>query len=546
MATHHLPEFNHHIAPAAIVSDLMKLFATSATSEIRRKAIGELPRTTLAWGKKFLSAHFVHEPSLMHSWLGQQLDALQQMRGEKINLIGPRGSAKSTIATLCYVLRAAVEGWERYIWIVSDTKEQAQTHLENVKTELLMNPLLAQCYPGSTGQGRRWRATSIELANGVVIESFGTGQRIRGRRHGANRPTLIVCDDLQNDSHMSSAGQREASRNWFHGTLLNAGNSQTNLINLATALHREALALELHRVAGWASRNFPAIVDWPTNTDLWSQWESIYCDVDNDNARATARQFYDDHRREMDAGATVLWPAGENLYTLMQLRAEIGQTAFEREKQGSPVNPENCEWPESYFGDEAWFDEWPSDIQIRTVALDPSKGRDARRGDYSAFVLLGIDRRGVIYVEADMSRRPTPQLVADGVALCNRFRPDAFGVEANQFQELLCREFASEFARQGISHTTPAAIHNATNKLVRIRRLGPYLAQRRLRFLANSPSTRLLVDQLRDFPTASHDDGPDALEMALRLAEDVWHGRTSGDGLGNRLPVMPVDRLQMI
>jgi predicted phage terminase large subunit-like protein len=452
-------------------------------------------------------------------------------------LIGPRGSAKSTIATLCYVLRAAVEGWERYIWIVSDTKEQAQTHLENVKSELASNKRLAEYYPHAVGRGGHWRATSIQLSNGVVIESFGTGQQIRGRRYGEVRPTLIVCDDLQNDSHMSSAGQREASRQWFHGTLLNAGTCDTNLINLATALHREALALELHRSPGWVSRNFPAIIHMPTNTELWDRWESIYCDVENANASAAARQFYEDHRAEMDAGATVLWPDGENLYTLMQLRAEIGQTAFEREKQGSPVNPELCEWPEIYFAETIWFDEWPADITVRTVALDPSKGRDAGRGDYSAYVMLGIDRNGVIFVEADMARRPTPQLVADGVAFCGRFRPNAFGVEANQFQELLCGEFASEFARQGISHTIPAAIHNTANKLVRIRRLAPYLSQRRLRFLANSPSTRLLVDQLRDFPNAAHDDGPDALEMALRLAEDVWHGRHNDDGLGDRLPV---------
>ena len=151
--------------------------------------------------------------------------------------------------------------------------------------------------------------------------------------------------------------------------------------------------------------------------------------------------------------------------------------------------------------------------------------------------MLGTDPCGVIYIEADLGRRPTPQMVADGVALCARFRPHAFGVEANQFQELLCGEFSSEFSRQGIGDVVPAAIHNHVNKLIRIRRLGPYLSQRRLRFLRNSPSTSLMVDQLRDFPAAAHDDGPDALEMALRLAEEVWNGKRSSDGLGDRLPL---------
>lgn len=493
-----------------------------------------VPLDTLAWGREYLAAHFAKPPSGMHEWLNQALADFHR-RGRKVNLIGPRGAAKSTIGTLCYVLQAAVEAWEQYVWIVSDTKQQAQTHLENVKAELVDNSELARDYPRATGRGPRWQATSIELANGVVIESFGTGQRIRGRRRRAHRPTLIVCDDLQNDNHISSAVQRDLSRRWFHGTLLKAGTKRTNVVNLATALHRDALAVELLTAAGWKSARFAAIQTWPTNLDLWNEWETIYCDVDNPNVRQDALEFFRQHRVEMEAGASVLWPAEEDLYTLMKMRVESGRTAFEREKQGSPVDPELCEWPESYFEDHIWFDAWPAELIVKTMALDPSKGHDGRRGDYSAYVMLGIDAAGVIYVEADLARRPTPQIVADGAGWCRRFQPLAFGVEANQFQELLAGEIAAEFARQQLTHISPAAIHNHSNKQLRIRRLGPHLSQRRLRFLTGSASTRLLVDQLRDFPAGAHDDGPDALEMALRLAEEVWHGRNANDGLGNRL-----------
>ena len=109
------------------------------------------------------------------------------------------------------------------------------------------------------------------------------------------------------------------------------------------------------------------------------------------------------------------------------------------------------------------------------MALDPSKGSDARRGDYSAIVLLGVDRQGMFYVEADLARRPTPEMVADGAEWFRRFRPDVFGVEANQFQDLLAGEFEAEFRRQGILAARPVPIENRTNKQVRIRRLGPYL-----------------------------------------------------------------------
>ena len=84
--------------------------------------------TTLEWGRKYLPEHFVHPSSAMHvGWRGSWMRCGKD-RGSKINLIGPRGSAKSTVATFCYVLRAAVEGREPYIWIVSDTSDQAKIH----------------------------------------------------------------------------------------------------------------------------------------------------------------------------------------------------------------------------------------------------------------------------------------------------------------------------------------------------------------------------------------------------------------------------------
>jgi predicted phage terminase large subunit-like protein len=200
------------------------------------------------------------------------------------------------------------------------------------------------------------------------------------------------------------------------------------------------------------------------------------------------------------------------------------------------VSPELCEWPESYFGGHLWFEDWPRNLAVKVLALDPSKGSDARRGDYSAFVRLGVDRQGILYVEADLGRRPVPEIVAAGVEHYRQFRPDAFGVEANQFQDLLGAEIEAEFRRQGMLGVHPWLIHNEVNKRVRIRRLGPHLAARRLRMKADSPSTLMLVDQLRQFPTADHDDGPDALEMALRLAEEMLAG-VPDDGRGRRLAV---------
>ncbi len=503
-----------------------------------RSAGNRMPpeRSLLAWSREYLPEHFRLPPSRMHHWLERQLMWMSTHRGSKLNVLGPRGSAKSTVAALAYPLFVALHDLEPYIWIVSDSRRQAVAHLENIKQQLLDNPRLASDYPEAVGRGPVWRASYIILRNGVAIEAFGTGQRIRGRRRAAFRPTLIICDDLQNDQHMQSALQREHSRQWFHGTLMQAGTPSTNVIHLATALHAEALGLELTRTAGWKSRVFSAIERWPDRIDLWQQWEDIYGGIADRFAQQRARQFYEEHRAEMEKGARVLWPEAEDLYTLMCQRATGGRAAFEREKQNRPIQPQWCEWPEEYFAEPLWFEKWPSRLQAKVMALDPSKGADARRGDYSAFVVLGLGEDHLMYVEADLGRRSVAQLLSDGAALWEKHRPDLFAVESNQFQELLAEEFAAEFRRQHLAAPVPVLMENRVSKLVRLRRLGPYLASKRLRFKSDSASTRLLVEQLREFPVGDHDDGPDALEMAVRLVNDLLRPRVD-DGLGSRLPV---------
>jgi predicted phage terminase large subunit-like protein len=170
-----------------------------------------------------------------------------------------------------------------------------------------------------------------------------------------------------------------------------------------------------------------------------------------------------------------------------------------------------------------WFECWPTGLVVKTIGLDPSKGKDAKQGDYSAYILYGCDGNGIEYVEADLKRRPAEQIVADGVEYCRLFEPDGFGIEINQFQELFVADFECVAPREHVRFPI-IPLENTVNKEVRIRRNGPYLYERKTRFKCHSPGTKLLVDQLRDFPIGDFDDGADALEMARRVAMQVLMG----------------------
>ena len=90
-----------------------------------------------------------------------------------------------------------------------------------------------------------------------------------------------------------------------------------------------------------------------------------------------------------------------------------------------------------------------------------------------------------------------------------------FGVEANQFQSLMVDNLERRANEVGV-RLRVKAIESRTTKHSRIANLEPEIAQGRIRFRKRDQE---LLDQLRAFPHAAHDDGPDALEMAVQLAE---------------------------
>ena len=443
--------------------------------------------------------------------------------------------------TAFYPLYGACEELENYILICSESSAQANKYLANIARELAGNPALADKYPDACGEGPIWNQSTLVLRNGVTIEALGAGKKVRGRRMGEKRPTCIIVDDPEGEDAVFSKVRRGRIYDWFTRGVLPAGDQRTNFFVIGTRLHQECLTAQLSR-QGWEHKVFKAISEWPARMDLWNQWELALSDQslpDVDARKAAARAYYETNKDEMERGAKLLWPEREPLYTLMLQRAVDGHSPFEAEKQNNPIDPSKTEWdsrlleanpldPSTFY-----FDDWPADVQVKAMALDPSKGAHDDSGDYSAIVKVA-QAGELVYVEADVRRRDTTQIVIDFLEHARAFKPDLAGIEANAFQFLLAGEVWRQSTQDKGSLVPVVPIDNTVRKAVRIRRIGPFLNIRALRFKSRSPGTELLLDQLRQFPHASYDDAPDALEMALRLlgqvAEDTEREETQKQG----------------
>ncbi|MSR57865.1 MAG: hypothetical protein EXS05_09345 [Planctomycetaceae bacterium] len=320
------------------------------------------------------------------------------------------------------------------------------------------------------------------------MSTAGVGGPITGK--GAH--LLIIDDPVKNDAQARSATCRRHQWEWWQSVASTRLRPGGLTVIIQTRWHREDLTGKLLAQAAAGSR-----------------WRQI-------TLPALARE-HDPLERPI---GEALWPAmypREKLETIREGRTNYYWQAL---YQQSPISDDGAEWPDKYFGHEIWFDEWPAAWQCRVVALDPSKGTDAKFGDDSAFVMLVVDLDGRAWVDADLALRTTPAIVDQALEIHRTFRADAFAIEVNQYQQLLADQIVEAGRRRGL-WLPVVAINNHVNKHVRIRRLSAYLAQGLLRFKGNSPGAARLVDELRDFPFGDHDDGPDALEMAVRLAEGL-------------------------
>jgi predicted phage terminase large subunit-like protein len=123
---------------------------------------------------------------------------------------------------------------------------------------------------------------------------------------------------------------------------------------------------------------------------------------------------------------------------------------------------------------------------------------------------------GIMYVlDADIARRKPDQIIEQVIAYHRMRRFSRFGFETNQFQEFLADELRRRSRAAGVEVPVKDLKHS-TDKLGRIQKLQAFVTAGRIRF---SRRHGLLLEQLRQFPHAAHDDGPDALEMAVDAAD---------------------------
>lgn len=432
-------------------------------------------------------------------------------KADNLCFAAPRGNAKSTLISFALPLWCAVYKKKHYIIIVSDTSGQADDFLQNIKNELEDNELLKYDFGDLTGIV--WTNSDIILKNDTRIQALGAGKKVRGRRYKQWRPDLIIGDDLENDENVKSPDQRKKMEEWHKKALSKAGDERTDKIIVGTVLHYDSLLSTILKNPIYKSKKYKAVIEW-SSSPLWLDWERIITNLDNPSRIEEAWTFFQAHEEEMLKGTHVLWPTKESYYNLMVQRIADGPAAFSSEKQNEPLSDDERRFHPDWIH---YYDD--SEIlgkDLYTVGwVDPSMGK--ARGDYSAIVALGMDSNGIVYcLAADLQKRHPDLIASDTLAHHLTFRFKEFGVEINQFQEFFKDTLQTKAEEEKVDIPI-TGIRQHSDKTLRIQSLQPDIKNGRLRFKRHDPGQMKLIEQLVNFPSADHDDGPDALEGAMSL-----------------------------
>ena len=398
----------------------------------------------------------------------------------------PREFAKTTVCTFGYVLHQICFRRRHFIIIGSDTEDLASDLTSYICLELLYNQRLIQDFGELVKPNRA--VDDFVTANNIRLKARGRGQRLRGLKHKQWRPDLIILDDLENDINVRNPAIVQQILDWVKAAVYPSLDAGGSLLIIGTILRwRSALHLML------------------------TSNEEPYCYFQ--------RRIY----RAVQEDGSSLWEARHPVERLRVQKRLMGTLAFNREKMNEPA-------PEGGFFKEEWVHYYhPDSLKDRNLVVvgffDPSLETGAG-ADYKAVVTVGLDPREMVFYVMDAFIQKTT-LEQTLRVIFNRHQMYNFrllGVEDNLFQRLLLKEFERLGQEQGVLLPLKGVTHRVA-KETRVASLSPLLERGRIRFIRGHSDQELLVEQLLYFPSRTlHDDGPDALEGAVRLAQELPAG----------------------
>ncbi len=337
----------------------------------------------------------------------------------------------------------------------------------------------------------------------VRYKGYYRSAGVGGAITGMGGDWLLVDDPFRNREDADSPTIRSTVKQWYKSTFRTRAEKDVRIIIVQTRWHPSDLIGEII-------------------TRMREETDSDKFEYVNFPAIAEVGLGDQDPRQPGEP----IWPSKYSLADMLTIKSSVGTREWESLYQCNPSSEGAQEWKPELFMDHIWWEgEWPKrdDLKGCVLAIDPSKGSDSKHGDYSAICIMARTKFNVLITHNFLARMSTETMIDQVIDLCRQYVPELVVCESNLFQSLILQNLITKSTKAGLR--IPAqGVQNTMKKDVRIRRLGPYLEQKVFRF-TKSVGSKLVVDQLKMFPSSKYDDGPDAMELALRSLVAVCNNK---------------------
>jgi predicted phage terminase large subunit-like protein len=411
-------------------------------------------------------------PAPHHRKLMASLDALSRGEIDRLMVLMPPGSAKSTYVSVLF------PAWylgrhPRAALIMACHTDSLASHFGRRTRALVQEYGAALDYRLAVDEraANRWRTN-------LGGEYFGTG--IHGPIAGRRADVAIIDDPVKSWAEADSPMCREHAWEWYRADLLPRLKPRGRVVLVMTRWHQDDLGGRiLETEPGWTLLRLPALAVPPDPMG----------------------------RAEGEA----LWPAWEDADALVRKRAAMGERAFAalfqqdpRPPSGGLFMPERIALRDVAPGGTMAVRAWDLASALPAPGKDPdwTVGLRLERDAEHRFIVIDIQRLRGTPGEVETAIMATAE--RDGAAVLVALPQDPG--QAGQAQAAyLTRKLAGFTVR--CSPETGA----------KLTRAGPVAAQIEASnvSLLRAPWNRVFLDELRDFPHGRKDDQVDALSRAF-------------------------------
>lgn len=421
-----------------------------------------------------------YEPAAHHRLLIEHLERVERGEIDRLMVLMPPGSAKSTYASVLFPAWYLSLNPTRSIIAASHTQELAERFGRRVRNLVSEHGgILGYSIAGDNRAAGRW-----ETSSGGEYYAAGVGGSITGRR----ADLAVIDDPIRSREDADSEAVRQSQWDWYRYDLMTRLKPGAAVVLILTRWHEDDLAGRLlaDESDRWCVIRLPMEAEdddplgRPAGAPLWPQW---FTDQMRSDARRDAR----------------LWSA---LY------------------QQRPAPEEG-----DYFRSD-WLRE--ADIIPPAHAMQIYGGSDyavtSGGGDYTVHAVVGMDSESRLYL-LDLWRRQasSDEWVQSFCDLVLMWRPIGWAEELGQIRSGV-GPFLERQQRERGAWVAREQFPTRGDKAVRAQSIRGRMALSGLYVPRGAPWVAGLRSELLSFPAGKHDDQVDALGLVGQLLDRMTAG----------------------